>query len=278
MRRRLAAVAIVVAGGGLAAAGSALANSGGAGLGTNGRKSPFSRTLRRGEHGKDVKTLQTWLVEVGYSVARTGVFDAVTEDAVKAFQLKHKLKPASGAVGTKTALALEAAAKKAASQPHNGPAGGVVPPDWVFPLKPINRVLPPRYWTLDQGVDIGTFGSDCGPQVLEVAMTSGTIVEEGISGFGPDAPVLKITSGAYKGRFLYYGHAKPALVKVGARVITGEPIAEVGCGDVGISSGPHIEIGISARGGPPCCPGFHETSPLMHKIVLALYHRAGGKS
>jgi peptidoglycan hydrolase-like protein with peptidoglycan-binding domain len=273
----------------LAASSPAFASSGGAGIAPPQNPSgfdssalaltSFSRTLRPGEIGQDVKTLQTWLGEVGYRVTDNGRFGSSTRLAVIRFQATHNLWPASGAVGRKTASTLLAAVRGL-----TGGSGVLSPstgthkpsPAWVFPLKPISRVLGMSAWTLDQGVDIGTVNSACGSRVVEVAVTSGTIVQEGIDGFGPYAPVLKVASGRYKGRYIYYGHAKPALVPVGAHVTTGEPIAEVGCGQVGISSGPHIEIGISDPGGPPCCPGG-ETAHTMYDIVRGLYRQAGGR-
>lgn len=144
---------------------------------------------------------------------------------------------------------------------------------YAFPIEPISAVLGPQTWTLDQGVDISTAGAACGAHAVEVALTAGTIVQEGISGFGPYAPIERVSGGPYAGWYVYYGHAAPALVAVGTHVVAGQPISEVGCGDVGISSGPHIEFGLTPPGGAMCCPAWHATSPAAYALVEQLFTR-----
>ena len=177
--------------------------------------------------------------------------------------------PASG--GTNPAAPGAAPAPVFAGSPYPASAHG-----WVFPLYPLARVAARSWWSLDQGVDVGGNADQCGSKLTELAVAGGTIVHEGLDGFGSSAPVLRVDAGADRGRFIYYGHAAPALVPVGAHVSAGQPIAEVGCGTVGISSAPHLELGMEPAGAssPLVMPSVGETSRETYSDLIAAYRTA----
>jgi murein DD-endopeptidase MepM/ murein hydrolase activator NlpD len=90
----------------------------------------------------------------------------------------------------------------------------------------------------------------------EYAVCSGTIVLHGIGGFGPWAPVLHCDSPIDGYSYVYYGHAGPAdQLAVGTHVGAGAVISSIGPGIVGISTGPHLEIGFADSSGSPIGPG-----------------------
>ena len=130
---------------------------------------------------------------------------------------------------------------------------------FVFPM-PAGAAAPPGSWSPDQGVDIAAPG-----HTPLLAVASGTIVLHGIGGFGPSAPVLRLDDG----RYVYYGHAGPGnMLPIGTHVSAGQVISEVGAGIVGISSGPHLEIGFCDSSGTPLGA---QTAPEMLALLRAAY-------
>jgi len=139
-----------------------------------------------------------------------------------------------------------------------GSSGG-----FTFPL-PKDAASPPGTWSPDDGVDISAPGD-----TPEFAVCSGTIVLHGIGGFGPWAPVLHCDSPVGGYSYVYYGHAGPVDQQpVGAHVSAGEAMSSVGPGIVGISTGPHLEIGFADSSGSPVGPGSAGT---MMSLLQASY-------
>ena len=147
--------------------------------------------------------------------------------------------------------------------PASGAAPGPSAGGFTFPL-PVSAAVGPGSWSQDQGVDISAPGD-----TPEYAVGSGTIVLHGIGGFGPWAPVLHLDSPIDGQSFVYYGHAGPqGQLPVGTHVSAGQVMSSVGPGIVGLSSGPHVEIGFADASGTPA-PG---TSGLMMSLLQGSYH------
>jgi murein DD-endopeptidase MepM/ murein hydrolase activator NlpD len=147
------------------------------------------------------------------------------------------------------AQAAQAARAPAASGFPVGPSTGTPAGSsggFTFPL-PKDAASPPSTWSPDQGVDISAPGD-----TPEFAVCSGTIVLHGIGGFGPDAPVLHCDSSIDGYDYVYYGHAGPEnQLPVGTHVGAGQTMSSIGPGIVGISTGPHLEIGFADSSGSP---------------------------
>jgi murein DD-endopeptidase MepM/ murein hydrolase activator NlpD len=144
-----------------------------------------------------------------------------------------------------------------------GSAGASGSSGFTFPL-PTSAAAPPSAWSLDQGVDISAPGG-----TPEYAVCSGTIVLHGIGGFGPWAPVLHCDSPLDGYSYVYYGHAGPAnQLPVGTHVGAGQVMSEIGPGIVGISSGPHVEMGFCDASGTPLGGG---TASTMMSLLRSAY-------
>jgi murein DD-endopeptidase MepM/ murein hydrolase activator NlpD len=115
---------------------------------------------------------------------------------------------------------------------------------------PLDAVYMQQLGRTDDGVDIET--PPDGSLVYSITPGVVSAVASDPAGFGPDYPVVEVTSGSLAGQHIYYGHVAQSLVQPGQRVAAGQPIAIVGhTGDAASLGHGHIEIGFSDAGGAP---------------------------
>ena len=183
--------------------------------------------------------------------------------------LQHQLSSLEAAQAAAAAAAARAAAAQSAPASSSASSGGAPssapagPGGFVFPL-PKGSVVGPGSWTPDDGVDMAAPGN-----TPEYAVCSGTIVGHGIGGFGPWAPILHCDSSVGGYSYVYYGHAGPEnQLPVGTHVSAGEVMSSIGPGIVGMSTGPHIEIGFCDASGNPLGPG---TAGAMMSLLQSSY-------
>lgn len=171
--------------------------------------------------------------------AKAGRLDAIRGQVAG---LRQQLAAAQAAQAAAAAQSATPTSSPGAFSPQSvSSAGG-----FVFPL-PKGSASPPGSWSEDQGVDISAPGD-----TPEYAVCSGTIVLHGIGGFGPWAPVLHCDSSVGGYSYVYYGHAGPAnQLPVGTHVGAGSVMSSIGPGIVGMSTGPHLEIGFADSSGSP---------------------------
>jgi murein DD-endopeptidase MepM/ murein hydrolase activator NlpD len=191
-------------------------------------------------------------------------------------RLQHQLSQIEAAQAALAAQATQSSASSSGSSSGGGRAGGGYRPaistgsapsssgGFTFPL-PKGAASPPGTWSPDQGVDISAPGN-----TPEYAVCSGTIVLHGIGGFGPWAPVLHCDGSLDGYSYVYYGHAGPAdQLAIGTHVGAGQVMSSIGPGIVGISSGPHLEIGFADSSGSPL---GSQTAGIMLSLLQAAYN------
>lgn len=178
--------------------------------------------------------------------------------ALVAAQRAAAARAAAERLAQQRAAQRQAAARRSASPSPSAPSpaapSGPAPSassrgGFTFPM-PISAAAPPGAWSPDDGVDISAPG---GTPLL--AVCSGTVVLHGIGGFGPSAPVIHCDAPLDGYDYVYYGHAGPGnWTPIGTHVSQGQVISQVGYGIVGISTGPHLELGFADSSGSPIGP------------------------
>ena len=197
----------------------------------------------RASHGIDVKTLQTWLTDVGFTVPATGYFGADDQVRGQGFQVRlrtpagqrhrgqaHRGRPAGSRSGRRSC-------RRRASAPPRSSTSGRPPAGLVFPLKPLSRVLPRATGRSIRG---STSAPSTTPaaQGVEVAMAPARSSRRGSTASVPTPRSSRSPAAPTRAATSTTGTPPRRWCRSARTVTAGEPIAEVGCGDVGISSAP----------------------------------------
>jgi murein DD-endopeptidase MepM/ murein hydrolase activator NlpD len=130
----------------------------------------------------------------------------------------------------------------------------------------------------DDGLDLEL--APDGAAVYSITPGVVTTVASNPGGFGPNYPVIQVTSGPLAGRWIYYGHVATSLVHPGQSVVAGQPIAIMGhTGDAaGLGHG-HIEIGFSGPSGDPLnhhgASAWTAAGAAMRAVIVSLAAKLG---
>jgi murein DD-endopeptidase MepM/ murein hydrolase activator NlpD len=221
---------------------------------------------QRNRLGRDKVALVTQ--QIAATGARNGAAGKLASARGQVASLRHQLASLEAAQARQAAAAAQNSSGSSGSSggssgPTSGPVSAPSSGGFTFPM-PKGDASPPGTWSLDDGVDISAPGG-----TPEVAVCSGTVVLHGIGGFGPSAPVVHCDSPLAGYDYVYYGHAGPGnWVPVGTHVSQGQVISQVGYGIVGISTGPHLELGFADSSGSPVGPS---SAPAMMSLLQSAY-------
>jgi murein DD-endopeptidase MepM/ murein hydrolase activator NlpD len=197
-----------------------------AALGRFARRKLGKRPLRRGRVGADVAALQFKLAWRGFpSGPIDGWFGARTDSALRRYQRWRGLFP-DGVAGPITLGALRARLPRS-------------PVSFFYPIRaPITDRFGPRGNTFHTGVD---FPARFGARVS--AARSGRVRG---AGWNPGGYGYLVVLQHRRGTQSYYAHLSRVLVRIGARVRTGQRIGRVG--STGNATGPHLHFEVRRRG------------------------------
>lgn len=190
------------------------------------------RTLRRGDRGRDVRVLQSWLTHLGFEASVDGVFGGGTETRVERYEKWTDIR-ADGKVSTAQARLMRRQVEEGTDLPE-GTEQIAAADGHVFPVRGEH--------TYGDGLGAGRNhrGADvmaaCGTPL--VAAQGGEVYHVA---YHSRAGHYLVVTGAETGRDYVYMHlASPAAFDKGDTVQTGQQIGQVG--DTGNASACHLHF------------------------------------